>query len=337
MKEKVKNKINILIIFIVTFIVLFFALKDDFNEIIHQMVTINIIWLIIAFLLVIAYFYLRSIVLNDCITRFKKKHRFRDTFALTLKTQFFNGVTPFATGGQPFQVYMLKKDNIKLSHATNIIIQNFILYQMALVLLGLIAIISNYFIHFFKEVTILKYLVTLGFIMNILVTLVLFILAFTTKLNNRVGRFGIKILKKFRIIKNPEQAIFKWQEYVENFHDGAIILLQDKKNFVKGIFYNFMALCALYLIPLVLLYGIGQFNVIKSYQAIITSAYVMIIGSFVPIPGGTGGLEYGFIAFYGNFIKGPTLKTIMLLWRFITYYLGMMLGAIILGIKKKED
>lgn len=337
MKEKVKNKINILIIFIVTFIVLFFALKDDFNEIIHQMMTINIIWLIIAFLLVIAYFYLRSIVLNDCITRFKKKHRFRDAFALTLKTQFFNGVTPFATGGQPFQIYMLKKDNIKLSHATNIIIQNFILYQMALVLLGLVAIISNYFIHFFKEVTILKYLVILGFIMNILVTLVLFILAFTTKLNNIVGRFGIKILKKFRIIKNPEQAIFKWQEYVENFHDGAIILLQDKKNFVKGIFYNFMALCALYLIPLVLLYGMGQFNVIKSYEAIITSAYVMIIGSFVPIPGGTGGLEYGFIAFYGNFIKGPTLKTIMLLWRFITYYLGMMLGAIILGVKKKED
>ena len=80
----------------------------------------------------------------------------------------------------------------------------------------------------------------------------------------------------------------------------------------------------------------GHVNVSTSYVAIITSAYVMLIGSFVPIPGGSGGLEYGFIAFYGNYIKGTTLKSIMLLWRFITYYLGMILGAIVLNIKKKE-
>ena len=70
-------------------------------------------------------------------------------------------------------------------------------------------------------------------------------------------------------------------------------------------------------------------------NVIVTSAYVMLIGAFVPIPGGTGGLEYGFISFYGNFITGPSLNAIMLLWRFITYYFGMILGAIILGLRKK--
>lgn len=335
MKEKLKSKINLAIIFIVTVIVLFLALKDDFDAIIYQIFTIDIKFLVISFLLILAYYFLRTIVLNDIITKFKKDYSFIDAFKLTLKTQFFNGVTPFSTGGQPFQVYMLKKDGIKISNATNIIVQNFIVYQIALVILGLIAVIANYFLYFFKDVTILKHLVTLGFIINILVTAILFVLAFTTKLNRIVGNLIIKLLKKVKVVKNSKELFSKWEEYVENFHDGAIVLLSNKRGFIKGIFYNLIALSSLYLIPLILLYGIGKFDIMTSYEAIITSAYVMLIGSFVPIPGGTGGLEYGFIAFYGNYIKGPTLKSIMLLWRFITYYFGMILGAIVLNTKKK--
>ena len=61
----------------------------------------------------------------------------------------------------------------------------------------------------------------------------------------------------------------------------------------------------------------------------------MLIGSFVPIPGGTGGLEYGFINFYGNFIKGSVLTAIMITWRFITYYIPMIIGAIAVNVKKR--
>lgn len=62
----------------------------------------------------------------------------------------------------------------------------------------------------------------------------------------------------------------------------------------------------------------------------------MLIGSFVPIPGGTGGLEYGFIQFYGNFVTGSTLNVIMILWRFVTYYFGMIVGAVAVNIKEGE-
>ena len=61
------------------------------------------------------------------------------------------------------------------------------------------------------------------------------------------------------------------------------------------------------------------------------------MGSFIPLPGGTGGLEYGFVSFFGNFLTGGKLTTLMLLWRFITYYLIMILGAIALNIRKKEE
>ena len=74
----------------------------------------------------------------------------------------------------------------------------------------------------------------------------------------------------------------------------------------------------------------------NAFESIIASAYIMMVGSFVPIPGGTGGLEYAFVVFYSNFIKGPVLNAIMLLWRFITYYFGMIVGAITLTLKRKK-
>ena len=78
----------------------------------------------------------------------------------------------------------------------------------------------------------------------------------------------------------------------------------------------------------------GNFNAFSAGTAIVTSAYIMIIGSFVPIPGATGGLEFGFVQLYGNFIGGSQLSAMMIVWRFITYYFGMIVGAIALNIKK---
>ena len=81
----------------------------------------------------------------------------------------------------------------------------------------------------------------------------------------------------------------------------------------------------------------NDFTSFNLFLSIVASAYVMLMGSFVPIPGGSGGLEYGFIAFFGNFLVGSKLTAIMLIWRFITYYLGMIVGAIAMNIKEKSE
>ena len=105
--------------------------------------------------------------------------------------------------------------------------------------------------------------------------------------------------------------------------------------FVRGFLYNFVALAVFYAIPLFIIYGMGNFD-INVIETIAASAYVLIIGSFVPIPGGSGGIEYGFIQFFGNFIQGSVLSASLLVWRFITYYLGMILGAISIYLFKGD-
>ena len=336
-KSKFKKIINIVLIVTITSLVLYFSLKDNFKEIINQILNINIFWLIIAFLLLIIYWLLRTLAIHTFIKMVKPTSKFFNSFLLMLRTQFINAITPFATGGQPYQVYYLKKSNISISKSTSIIVENFIVYQIALVTLGLIALFSNMFFHIFTKNELLSHLIALGFFMNTLVIVVLFILSFGKKLNKTLLNIGITFLTKLRIVKDKQKQLDKWNEKITNFHKSASILLKNKKQFIKTIIYNFIALIALYLIPLIILFAFGDYHSINAYEVIITSAYVMLIGSFVPIPGGSGGLEYGFVAFYGNFITGSMLSAVMLIWRFITYYFGMIIGAIAFYIKKVKE
>ena len=335
-KAALKKVGNYLLLIVITCIVLYFSLKDNFDEILNQIMHINKFWLLIAFGLMGGYWLFKSIVLHMLARRYNKDYSLKKAFKLIMIVNFFNAITPFATGGQPYEVYSINKNKIKMTDATNIVIQNFIVYQIALVLLGTIAVIYNYFFHLFPENGLLRHLITLGFIINFFVIVGLFIISYGKKINEFIIKIIISFLTKIKVVKNKEKVIEKYNNYLKDFHLGASKLLENKKEFFTMIFFHLTSLCALYLIPLVLLFGTGNYTAITGTKAIFASSYVMIIGSFVPIPGGTGGLEYGFLKFYGNFIKGSSLKAIMLLWRFITYYFAMIVGAILLNMKRKD-
>lgn len=335
MNEKLKKVANIIVLALVTCLVLYFSLKDNFNTIINEIINVNIFWLAISFLLAISFWFFKAIATTKIANIFKKDYSIKQGMRLVLETNFFHAITPFAVGGQPYEIYSLKKSKLKITEATNVSIVNFIVYQIALVLLGIIAIVYNHHFVLLKENDLLKNLVVIGFLVNFIVIVALFLLTCTKKINKILMKFIIKVLNKIHLVKNKDEKIKQFNEYLNEFHQGAKILLHDKKLFIKLIFVHFIGLISSYLIPLTLAYAMG----ISSYtgiEAIVLSSYVMLIGAFVPIPGGTGGLEYGFMTFYGSFIKGSKLNAIMLLWRFITYYFAMILGAILLGIRKKE-
>lgn len=331
-----KNKVlNYFLLLLVTGLVLFFSLKDNYKEILSILGTLNKGWLLIGCLLIFAYWFFKAIALKTIVKKFKNNFRFRRAFRLILEINFFNAITPFASGGQPFQIYSLKKDKIKMADCTTIVIQQFVVYQIALVILGIIAILCNHFFHIFPNSSVIKHLVTIGFIVNALVTVALFLLAFTKKMNKFIVNKGINLLHKLKVVKNKEKQTIKFNKYINELYDGTKLLLKNKNEFIGMIFINFAGLICLYLVPLAILYSTGDYTSFNGLESIVAAAYVMLIGSFVPIPGGTGGLEYGFIQFYGNFIKGSILTAIMITWRFITYYIPMIIGAIVVNIKKE--
>ena len=335
-KGKLKSIFSIILLVVIAGLVLYFSLKDDYKEILNGIINANKLWLLLAVVLIFGYWFFKALIFFRFTRKFKKDYKFKKAFKLQLLTNFFNAITPFSSGGQPFQIYTLKKQGVELTASTSIIIQNFIVYQIALVSLGIISIISNSIFHFFEDVQILNYLVTIGFIINTLIIIGLFLIAFAKKFNKFVIGKSIKILSKTKIVKDEEKTLNNWHEYINNFHEGAKLLIADKGFFARAILDAFLALLCQYLIPVIILYSTGDYTSFNGLTSIVACSYVMLIGSFVPIPGGTGGLEYSFIQFYGNFVGGSTLRVIMILWRAVTYYLGLILGAIVVNFKEKE-
>jgi len=331
----VKNiRKNTIFLLGITIIVLFFILKDDFDSIITALKSMDYLYILIAII-----FYFLSVVIKAYVTyksiADKNKISLKEAVKHNVITQFFNGITPFSTGGQPMEIYLLTEHDIKLSHATNITIQNFIFYQTALVIYGILAVLYNAIFHLFPNVPFLKNLVLLGFLINVLVAVALFLITFSKKITRSITHSVIGILSKVKLIKSKEETIDNIDNRLEEFHKSAKQLRSRKKLFFGGVFFNLLSLTCLYIVPLFIVYGLHNFSSLNIPDTLTSSAYVLIIGSFVPIPGASGGIEYGFLKFFGNFLNTNIISAVLIIWRFITYYLGMIIGSLVFSFEKK--
>ena len=323
-------KKNITIILVFTFIILFIVLKDDFNNIMLTLKNMKLIYIVLAIILYFLSIVIKGIV-NYLIVNDKDKITIKEAIKHNIIVQFFNGITPFSTGGQPMEVYMLVEHKISVSKATDYTVQSFIFYQIALVICGVLAVLYNFIFHIFPKVKLLKHLVLLGFIINILVIVVLLLISHSKRIMNIMSKISYKICKLLKIDKSKEDIEHIFKEYYKGFKE----LKKRKGISTLGILLNMISLIFLYSIPLVIIIGMGHGDSISLIETLTASAYVYVIGSFVPIPGATGGIEYGFTQFYGNFIGLETISALLLVWRFITYYIGVITGGLIFYLEKK--
>jgi len=232
---------------------------------------------------------------------------------------------------------MLKKCKISFVKSTNIVLQNFVIYQIALVLYGIFALVINYKYKFFPSVSVLRKLVFFGFSINTIICIGVIFICFSPKFSRYIINLIIKLGTKVKIVKNYDDLIEKCTKKLNDFHNSAKLFINKKSIFIKGLIYNILALTCYYSVAFFLLLGMSNNVSISLTNSIVTSAYVLIIGSFVPIPGGTGGIEYGFIKFFGNFLGGALLSALLIIWRFITYYLGMIVGGIAFSFYKGDE
>ena len=335
MKNLKKNSILLLLI---TAVVIAFVLKDDFPSIMESLVKSDLKFLLIALVVYAIGLMFEAKAYQEIIEEYNHSYTFLQAYKMLIITKFFNGITPFSSGGQPMQVYLLKKDGIRITKATNIIIQNFIMYQAALVSVGIFAVLVNHFNPIFKEVTLLKHLVKVGFIMNTLVMVGLIIISISSKFNHFMLRTTIWLLDKLHVIKGKDKVLARWEERVTDFHEGTDYLRRNPMLCLRTYLYNIIYLVLIYSMPFFVVLGLnhGHAGDATILKVIVANAYVSIMGAFVPIPGASGGIEFGYFKFFGNFIKGPLLKASLLIWRTISYYIPMIVGGILFNTHMKR-
>lgn len=331
-----KYKINIVILISVSLLIMYFIMKDNFDEITSNLLNTNIFYLLLALLLVIFHVVFQSFSMHLYLKELDPNYKFKDTVVLMFSALFFNAITPFSSGGQPFQVYLLNKQGIKITESTNALLQNFLSYQLALTILGTTAIIINSKLVIIPTTSLLKNVVLVGFFINVFVLFLLIFLGKAKNINTKVFNKIFNFIFSFKFIKNREKLKEKANKKIDEFYESSNYFKHNKFILLKAVLFNILGLLTLYSIPLFIFYSIGLFDELSLLESIVCASYTYFVGSFVPIPGGTGGLEYAFIEFFNGFTSSTLISTCMILWRFMTYYVAMILGALsLLFVKKK--
>ena len=329
MKNK---KINILILLIAAFFVLYFTLKDDFTGVLNILSKTNIIIFIITIFLFLFSLLFKSLSLKLFLNEYYKDYSLKSAFSLNLIGQFLNGITPFQSGGQPFEIYLLKKEGKRITDCTNAMLKDHLSYQIALIIMASISVFINCITKIYNDRG-LNILVMIGFTINIIVLISLIFVITSKKTGTKVINkildfiFGFRFSKKFKINKE------KINESLEHFYQTGKELRKNKTSLFIAIFYNMINLFILYVIPFLIFKSL-KVNNITFLSSVVATSFVMLIGNFIPIPGATGGIEYGFYRFFSYYVSGAVLSGGLLLWRFVTYAFGLIAGFITLLFKK---
>lgn len=333
-------KINLLILSLVVIVVQFFLLKDNFNSTIEHLLHMNYFWIFVACLFMFLNLLFQTYAQYKFLKEVKEDYTFISCLKIIAIGQLMNAITPFSSGGQPSQIYLLKKEKIKVSDSTNALMQNFIIYQIGLLVLGSIAIIINFTFGVMPKDMLLRKAIIIGYLVNLGIILVLIFFSKAKKVNTNLFKKIFNFIFGFKFIKNKEEKMKKVEESLDNFYNSAAKLKSNRRLTMIGFVFNVLSLIMLYMVPYFVLLALGS-NEINLMYVVVLSAYVYLIGTVVPIPGGAGGLEYGFSKFYGLFIWGPVLAAAILVWRLITYYIPMVIGFVVFlfykGNKVKKD
>ncbi|MCT4660750.1 MAG: flippase-like domain-containing protein [Tissierellales bacterium] len=296
------------------------------NTVMEHMGSINKNWLLAALGASITYWILEAKMVNNMIRSMGGHQTYFEAFKITIIGQFFSGITPFASGGQPMQLYLLTKQKVPVGKGSSALMSKFIIYQGTLVVYALILLLfkSSFFI---ENISNLFFLVILGFGVNAVVIGTLIFFSHSKRTNKGIAKKVIGFGHRIHLIKNPEKTIAGFNKHVEEFHDNVVLLKQNKLLFLNTVVLTVIQLTMFFIVPYFIYrsFGLSGANLMNMLSA---TAFVLMITSFIPIPGGTGGAEGGFHMMLGLFFIGNYALTAMVLWRLITYYLWILFGGI---------
>lgn len=333
MKNK-KYIINIMIILLIGGISIYLSIGNQWSQILSSFQKAKCIWIFVMVIVMLLYYIFDSLSLWFFGKAFKKDYSFKQSFINAISGVFFNGITPFASGGQFAQVYIFNKQGIPPTNSSGILLMCFICYQTVLVIYtGIVLLLKyNYFV---QEQNAIFSLALLGFSVNFAVILGLFLGSKSKRFQNFVTHNVLKLLTKIRIIKDYETMCAKIEQYLSEFREQLTFLQKNVSVLMRSTFCNFIKLTLLYSIPFFALKALNiNVRINQLFDIIGLCSFIYLINAFLPIPGASGGSEGVYILLF-SFLGSVGASSSMFLWRFMSYYLGLIIGGIAFSFDKE--
>lgn len=243
---------------------------------------------------------------------------------------FFSSITPSSTGGQPMQLYAMKKDNIELSHGSLALLMELTSFQAVIFVFELMAVVFVPILGIKLPLTI-KLLAAAGFIMNMVFILFLISVIFSQKMGSRMFRLAEKFIPRLPVVKEDKKRewLEKIEEGLEEFHACALLMKEHKTAIGKICLISAVQIVCWFGVPYMVYLALGQQGH-TFLHIFVLQILIYMVSALLPLPGAMGISEFSFIQLFGGIYSGSSMTAAVLLSRGISFYFLLALSGIIL-------
>ena len=252
---------------------------------------------------------------------------------------FFSGITPSATGGQPMQLYYMKRDGNSLSAASVVLMTVAGIYKLVLVLTGLGILL-------FWGAPLKKYLQAyyglyfLGLFLNVVLVVILLMVMFSQR-TIRTCFYRIEnIMVRIHLWRQSEARQEKVEQFLAGYQQTVAFLKSHKRMIVMTIAGTFLQRFSVFVMTYVVYRGLGLSGV-AVLDIVLVQAAVYIAVDMLPIPGAQGITEAMYRCVFQNIFVGNYLVVSVCITRGVSFYLMLLVGlavfcAVSTALRKKQ-
>ena len=336
-QPKTKKKIWSLVFFLVNIFVIAIVLAAQLNSeegisSFKQVFSSNIEFkfILIAILCFLTANVISSFKLDIYHKKLQKRFRPMLCFKNQMMGKYYTKLTPFGIGGQPFQVYYFSKYGVNASNSLTMVSCSYVSNKLMYGLLALIMMATfRYNKLLMSQGNLVNIVIILAFISFAFLALYLtfvILMCLNKKLGHRIVAGIVKVLTKFRIVKNPSAVYLK-------FMRPTLVFQRKMQNFFKskGITGEFLVLSLLeYIIEYSVLFFVysafNGFDLSVYFQLLSISVIIELACHSIPLPGGSGLAELSFSTIFASLFDSGVLFWALIIWRIITYYSYLFSG-----------
>lgn len=343
-----KNALSIVLLIVVSALVVFLFIKDDMDGLLVALKQTKWIFILYAFGLMMVAYILDGLCLMILTREYKRDYSFKEALQNTMVGSFFCSITPSASGGQFAQAYCFSKTKVPVEDSSSVLVLNFTIFQFSVLVCALFSVIFFYdeavklipTVELFGINVSFTILIILGFILTIISVIGPILLSYSKVINKFIG-WLVKVLGKIKIIKKPEETLVKVETKIAGFRKNLSNMKGKEKTLIKAFFVALARFVIYFSIPFFIGLGLGvELENLNLPLCISFGCYIWILSMFIVIPGGSGGAEAFFVLLFTNVLLSSTGASLaapgMLLWRFVTFHIPLIICGIITFIFNKK-
>lgn len=329
MNKAKKNVLNIAFLILLMILTIWLVFRgEDLEPVFQTLRSVPVPYIFVGLLLVVLYVCGESVIIKYLLHAVKIKTPLINCIRYSFVGFFFSCITPSASGGQPAQIFYMKRQKIDIPTSTIILMLVTIEYKFVLVFIGLLmALLGQDLIQ--TLTTEAQFYLYLGLALNIFCVTIMSLLVFLPDTARFLITKGFLFLQKIHLVKNKNNRMERLQASMDNYKRASIFLRENKLVIFNTTIITIVQRILLFFVTYVVYRSFG----LTTYSAVtitLLQAAISISVDMLPLPGGMGISERLFLQIFSP-IFGSTALTLsgMLMSRGISYYMLIIISGII--------